>query len=288
MVALDIVGRQASTTTSTFSSSTSVTESGVSSAPPSSSVASSTTSQPPFFPSGSPMPPTPEQQEQESRSDTARSILEFLFLACAFLLILSFVSRRILRLRQQGVPVSQFFRRSRQNRRRSMTEGNGERQRFPRTTGLPVHALSASTLPYHLAELPAAYTPDGGDRYAPHLFEPRRVGRLRTTAAGIDSRGRRVDGGERDWDGDDDGELPPYDKNGGPPVYVDVLGVRAMQRVRQSQSEEAVELQPTRREAIRDADASAPPAESAASAVAPTQPPRYSQSGEITRNREAS
>lgn len=199
--------------------------------------------------------------------------------------------RRAIRLRNQGIPLSQFFRRSRTRRYRSMAEDR-ERVRFPRTTGLPIHGLGASPLPYHLAELPAAYTPDRGDRYAPHLFEPSRTRRVRIRAADIDAGGRRVDHGERDWDADDDADLPPYDKHGGPPVYVDVLGVRALQT---SQRPEALrEMEASTPEESRRAPEhpAIPPAlHGGSTTLTPmpnTQPPRYSAAGEIARDHNSS
>ncbi|KAL0057655.1 hypothetical protein AAF712_015696 [Marasmius tenuissimus] len=261
MIALE--RRQNVPPTTTFSSSSTPSSSQSSSAGsvsvsvPISSVSVVTTSTPsstsseatrPAFPTDTVTPPTQQTSDRDRTNQTAKTILEWLFLGFALLLLAAIALRRLNKLRNDGIPLSQFFHRNNRYRRaRSRgllsspvtTEISPRERRLPRTTGLPALSPTTASAPYHLAEIPVARLSGdrhGNDRYAHQinhlLYGPAR--RARTRAADIDRGGRRgvgEQGVERDYGGDDeddeDGGLPAYDKHGGPPVYVEVLGIRA-------------------------------------------------------------
>ncbi|KAG7086046.1 hypothetical protein E1B28_003567 [Marasmius oreades] len=202
----------------------------------------------PFFPDPT-NTPTP-QQNDDSQGHISKAILEWLFLAFVLLIFAGIAIRRANRLRNDGVPLSQFFRRRNRHRRRSESLLSNTNQqettqirRLPRTTGLPTLSPSSASTPFHLAEIPVAHL--SGDRqgsddryihHINHLLYGRGRRPARTRGVDIDERGRRGVGErdvERDYLGDEDLDdgvgdgLPAYDKHGGPPVYVEVSGVRA-------------------------------------------------------------
>lgn len=233
--------------------------------PPSSSSSTTTSSSPssstsdkPFFVAGSDLPApsqsqAPGQAQANFRNAFAKEVLEWLFLAFALALLAAIVLKRLRtigrRRRARGNAcgmttkawIKEFFGFDR-SRRDSVSSYSSDRERLPRTTGLP-HTRTLSTSPYHLAEIPIAHLSDSGTEmgYVRHLnaISPPRIlsnharpGRT-TRAADIDSGGRRMGvlgGGDEDYQYElgEETVLPAYDKYGGPPVYVDVLGVRAM------------------------------------------------------------
>ncbi|KAF9258997.1 hypothetical protein L218DRAFT_963984 [Marasmius fiardii PR-910] len=250
--------RQANTGTTSFSSTSTSSSSSSSRASSSGSSSQSlsfiTTSSPtpslvnnPLFhdPTGSSVP-TPTPLPDDVQMQTVKTVLEWLFLAFALLLLVVLAIRRANKLRNRGIPISQFFVRRSYRRRHSqglLSNPNHPEttqiRRLPRTTGLPTLSPSTASAPYHLAEIPVAHLGDrqgSSDRYLSHinqlLYGHGR--RARTRGADIDEGGRRGIGErdvERDYFNNDhvdgDGALPAYDKHGSPPVYVEVLGTRA-------------------------------------------------------------
>jgi hypothetical protein len=163
----------------------------------------------PFFPEPSTLRPAGSSNES---GGLAKSVLEYLFLALALIIVTSIILRRLTRLKRMNQPISTFFHSDNDypNTSHIRTPRN-----FPRTTGLP--PLSRDGLPYppypdpHLTGFPAVY-----------------LGRntRRTNAQDIDASGRRVvaQSVELDHGGElgDKDALPAYDHYGGPPKYVEL------------------------------------------------------------------
>ncbi|KAF8153854.1 hypothetical protein B0H34DRAFT_799791 [Crassisporium funariophilum] len=174
-------------------------------ATPTSAVVTNTS---PFFPDPS-APPASDGK----KGGLAKSVLEYLFLGVALIVVASIILRRITKMKRRSQPITAFFT-SNTDLPTSAQRYGGPRQ-FPRTTGIPPMRYDGQNYPLypdvHLTGIPAAYMGPSARR---------------TRAADVDANGRRL--GDRAVELDHDGELgdkdmlPAYDNFGGPPKYVDL------------------------------------------------------------------
>ncbi|KAF8963243.1 hypothetical protein BDZ97DRAFT_1919917 [Flammula alnicola] len=154
----------------------------------------------------------PADQLNGDRSGLAKSILEYLFLAIALIIVTSMILRRLTALKRTNQPYRSFFN---MNGNYPTTSPNRGLLSFPRATGLhPVNPDARRPYPPypnpHLAGFPAAYLG--------HSIR-------RTHAQDIDASGRGI-GNSTDLDVDgelgDKDALPAYDNYGGPPKYIEL------------------------------------------------------------------
>ncbi|KAF5393489.1 hypothetical protein D9757_000468 [Collybiopsis confluens] len=178
---------------------------------------------------------TDSDTSDSSPSSFTKNVLQWLLIGVALLVVISVIRKRFTTLRRNGLHISSFFstnsidddiRRNNTTATTHLTARSRSRpSRFP-------SSFSSSLSHYDLANVPTAYNPFA--TYSSIDPNPLRnvESRTRTTttttcAADIGQGGRRQGGGPSDYDGQlgDKDELPAYDKDGGPPGYINVVPI---------------------------------------------------------------
>ncbi|KIM42043.1 hypothetical protein M413DRAFT_445221 [Hebeloma cylindrosporum] len=149
--------------------------------------------------------PSPPSNNSNSKSELTKTVVEYLFLGVAVLIVASIILRRLMRLKRANQPYSAFFS---LNSTHPSAQSQGGRN-FPRTTGLPPPIPGQPYPEPHLSGFPPAYL----------QYSSRGI-----RAGDVDSRGRRAATMELDHDGElgDKDALPAYDVSGGPPKYLEL------------------------------------------------------------------
>ncbi|KAF8890792.1 hypothetical protein CPB84DRAFT_1389624 [Gymnopilus junonius] len=163
----------------------------------------------PFFPDPSTFH---APQSSNQTGGLAKSVLEYLFLSVALLIVGCTVFRRVVKLKRTHQPLRTFFQAENGRENPSLLRSRS----YPRTTGLPP-VTNNDRRPY----------PPYPDPFLTG-FPPVHLGHSarRTTAGDIDDRGRRLADRTVELDHDqglgDKDALPAYELYGGPPKYVEL------------------------------------------------------------------
>jgi len=167
---------------------------------------SSTSSEPPFFPDPSTLVRPTQTLQSQGKQELTKSILEWLFLVIALILITTILTCRSFQLRRQNRSLKEFFSLSQPS---SSLPATGRPRRVPRTTGLPTLHDPYRPISLTHAMLYPPPTP------LPSVYHSNW---RRTHAADTDAGGRRAGGPEDDHKD----ALPAYDNVGGPPKYMEL------------------------------------------------------------------
>jgi len=164
----------------------------------------------PFFPDPTTFH-TAKAQPSNQTGGLAKSVLEYLFLSVALLIVGCTVFRRLVKFKRTHKPLRTFF----HPENATTSPSHLRAHSYPRTTGLPPIYNDGRPYPpypdHFLTGFPPVYLGHTGRR---------------TNAGDVDARGRRL--ADRTVELDHDGELgdkdalPAYEVYGGPPKYIEL------------------------------------------------------------------